>query len=100
MSENGVEIVDDNDWKRIESLMKSAVDPLEKQMTGFNKRMEKLPCSKHTLSINTLEIQREAAKEQKKDTSDSRDWILRVGVAAVGLLVFLDKIGVFKSLAK
>ena len=95
-----VQIVDDSDWKRIESLMKSAVNPLDKRMTEFNDRIDKLPCSKHTLSINTLETQREATKEQERDANSSRDWFLRVAVAVVGVLVFLDRIGVFKSLAK
>ncbi len=39
-------------------------------------------------------------KEQKAKGKDSRDWILRVGVAVVGLLVVLDKIGVFRALQK
>lgn len=99
MSEE-VKLVDDSDWTRIESLMKTAVDPLEKQMTAFDGRLDRLPCGDHTLALNTIEVQHQAEKEQKQDTSDSRDWILRVGVFAVALLVFLDKIGIFKSLAR
>lgn len=99
MSEE-VNIVDDSDWNRIESLMKAAVDPLDKQMTAFNDRMDKLPCGEHSISLNTMEVQHKAEREQKKDATNSRDWILRVLVAAVGVMVFLDKIGVFKSFAK
>lgn len=95
-----IEIMDDNDWDRIERIIKGAIKPLDKRMGAFNTRMDNLPCSEHTTSIVTLEAQREARKEQKKDTTNSRDWILRVLVACVGIIVFLDKIGLFKSLTK
>lgn len=81
------------EYSNLEKLMKEGIE-------AINKRLDKLPCSDHSLSINTLETQRDAEKEQKKDSSDSRDWILRIGVFAVGLLVFLDKVGFFKSLSR
>lgn len=95
-----IEIMDDNDWNRIEKIVKGAIKPLDKRMGEFNARMDNLPCSDHAASIITFEAQRAAEKEQKKEGANSRDWILRIAVAALGLLVFLDKIGVFRALAR
>ncbi len=91
--ENGQLDMDNDDWERIENLLKTTVEPI-------NGRLDKLQCTEHHNSIITLETERDIAKERKKDGHDSRDWILRIAVAVMGLLVFLDKLGVFKSFAK
>ncbi len=91
--ENGIVDMDNDDWERIESLLKTTVAPI-------NGRLDKLQCTEHHNSILTIETERKIEKEQKKEGKDSRDWILRIAVAVMGLLVFLDKLGVFKSFAK
>lgn len=91
--ENGKVDMDNDDWERIESLLKTTVEPI-------NGRLDKLQCAEHHSSILTIETERKIEKEQKKNSKDSRDWILRIAVAVMGLLALLDKIGAFKSFAK
>lgn len=85
--------MDNDDWDRITDIVKSAVEPI-------NTRLDNLPCNGHSESLTKIETQHDMEKEQKAEGKDSRDWILRVAVGVVGLLVFLDKIGVFNGLQK
>lgn len=95
-----IEIMDDNDWDRIEKIIKGAIKPLDKRMGEFNTRMDNLPCSDHTTSIITLEAQREAKKEQKVDVKNSRDWLVKVILVIAAVGGFLQAIGFFRSLTK
>lgn len=85
--------MDHDDWSRITDIVNNAVEPLHKRLNG-------LPCVEHTVKLNTIEIEHEMEKKQEKEGKDSRDWILRVAVGIMGLLVFLDKIGVFRAIQK
>ena len=90
---NGTITMDKDDWAHIESIVNAAVEPLKE-------RLEVLRCEEHHTSIVTLEAQRDAGKEQKKDTKESKDWLLKIVLAVVTILGALQAIGFFRSLAK
>lgn len=79
---NGVLIMDNDDWVRIENLF------------------DKLPCASHTENITILLAQRDAAKEQLKAMRESKDWLLKGILGAIVLFEFLQALGVFRTLAK
>jgi hypothetical protein len=85
------DVVDTEDWDRIENLMKSAVEPI-------NLRLGQLPCLDHTENIIRIKAQHEAEKEQKKNSRDSRDWLLKIILAVVAVGGFLQGIGFWRSL--
>lgn len=100
-------IVNNDDIEIIKNAIKEAHVPLNARMDDFNTRLSDMPCAEHSvtmgehgISINTLETQRDAFKEQKKDTKDSKDWMLKILVAAVAVLGLLEGIGFFRSVAK
>lgn len=93
-------IVNSEDIKIITKAIESAIKPTNDSVKKLEKQMSNLPCGEHSLSINTLETQRDEAEKQEVKTGKSRDWMLRIAVAVMGILAFLDKLGVFKAFAK
>ena len=59
---------------------------------------DKLPCAEHSVSITTLIAERDAAQKQVEAISIKKDWILKVCLAIITLLVFLQTFGVLKAL--
>lgn len=97
---NGAIIMDNDDWERIEKLMAAAVLPIKE-------RLDKLPCADTAAKVEdtvgrvtTIEAQRDAAKEQKKETKESRDWHLKIIMAGIAVLGLLQAYGVLKSFLK
>jgi len=92
--------MDNDDWKRIETLMAAAVLPIKE-------RLDMLPCADTSTKVENvagrvtiIEAQRDAAKEQKKETKESRDWHLKIIMAGIAVLGLLQAYGVLKSFLK
>lgn len=89
-----------NDISIITKAIETAIKPTNDSVKKLEDQVSTLPCGEHSISLNTLETQRDEAEKQEDKTSKSRDWILRITVAALTILALLDKLGVFKALAK
>jgi hypothetical protein len=94
--------MESKDLAIITDAIEKALQPLNTSITEMKNTIADLPCVDHTISINTIETERNTEKEQMKNAKitqeKSRNWMLKVVLAIVAIGGLLQSIGFFRSL--
>ena len=100
MTKKGALIMNNEDIIIITKAIETAVEPLRDSVKEMKDAFDDLPCGDHSVSIVTLETQRDTAKEQRKDTKESKDWMLKALLGILAIATFLQTFGVFRTITK
>ena len=96
--------MEETDRVFIKELLDSRLEPLIRDQGEIKDRLNKLPCGTIGTRLTKIETREETravnGAQRAKDNYRSKDWLLKVALAAVVILTFLQGIGFFQSLAK
>jgi len=103
--------MENGDWRKFAELLDAKINPIIDNVNEIKKIIDKFPCAEIAVRLTKLEVKgklheeevaRVLAKETqaKNEARSSHDWWVKIGLAVIALLTFLQTIGFFQRLTK